>query len=39
MVRAILAQIQHPKMLAFPKELTWEELGKKLSQALQLLEK
>jgi len=34
MSRAISAQIQSPQIVAFPKNLTWEELGKKLFQVL-----
>ena len=34
MAHTILAQIQAPKVVEFPKNLTWEQLGKKLSQAL-----
>jgi len=34
MAHTILAQIQAQKVVEFPKNLTWEQLGKKLSQAL-----
>jgi len=34
MARAISIQIQSPQIIEFPKDLTWEHLGKKLSQAL-----
>jgi len=34
MARAITTQLKSPKVVEFPKNLTWEKLGKKLSQAL-----
>ncbi len=34
MARAISAQIETPQVAEFDNELTWEQLGKKLSQAL-----
>jgi len=34
MARAISVQIQSPQIVEFPKDLTWEHLGEKLSQAL-----
>ena len=34
MARAIAAQLKASKVVEFPKELTWEQLGYKLSEAL-----
>jgi len=34
MARAIAIQLESPQQVAFPEELTWEQLGKKLSSAL-----
>jgi glycosyltransferase involved in cell wall biosynthesis len=34
MMRAISMQLESPQLVSFPEELTWEQLGKKLSLAL-----